>query len=128
MLRLDSKFLHAGLKILIKNRKISICEIGFQKLRVTNDNAKRRGAFMQSYNELLPKDQEQLQFILPVVSDHRNAYPDAKKITRIQQNEQWEVETYILLNYSILYLASCSGKQIKAIYCDMNLRVRLLYI
>ena len=43
---------------------------------------------MQSYNELLPKDQEQLQFILQVVSDHRSAYPDAKKITRIQQNEQ----------------------------------------
>ena len=33
---------------------------------------------MQSYNKLLTKDEEQLQFPLQAVSDHKSAYPDAK--------------------------------------------------
>ena len=39
---------------------------------------------MQSYIKLLTKDEEQLQFLLQVVSGHRSAYPDARIITLTQ--------------------------------------------
>ena len=32
---------------------------------------------MQSYNQLLTKDEEQAQFLLQAVSDHRSTYPYA---------------------------------------------------
>ena len=40
---------------------------------------------MQSYDELLAKDKQQLQFLLQIVSGNRSAYSDAKKITLTQQ-------------------------------------------
>jgi len=42
---------------------------------------------MQSYNKLLTKNEEQLQFLLKVVSDLCSAYPDARKITLTQQKK-----------------------------------------
>ena len=44
-----------------------------------NDNAERGVALVQSYNRLLTKDEEQLQFLLQVVSEHRRVYPDTLK-------------------------------------------------
>ena len=42
----------------------------------------------QSYNKLLTKHEEQLQFLLQVVSLHRSANPDARTTTLTQHNDQ----------------------------------------
>ena len=39
---------------------------------------------MQDYNALLTKDEEQMQFVLQVVSEHRKLYADANKETLVK--------------------------------------------
>lgn len=48
---------------------------------VTNDHAERGVALVQTYSGRLTKDEEQLQCLLQVVSDHRKAFPIALKRT-----------------------------------------------
>ncbi|KAG0727626.1 hypothetical protein GWK47_034264 [Chionoecetes opilio] len=55
---------------------------GFQRssqivrnLAVVNDHAERGVALIQEFNGSLTKDEEQLQFLLQVVADHRKAFP-----------------------------------------------------
>src|SRR5688572_21838381 len=50
-------------------------------LHVVNDTAERGVALMQEYNALLTKDEEQTQFALQVVQEHRKLYPDCRKST-----------------------------------------------
>lgn len=49
------------------------------KLRVTNDTAERGVALMQEYNGLRTKSEEQTQFILQVVAEHRKLFPSITK-------------------------------------------------
>ncbi|KAK0041544.1 hypothetical protein Bpfe_029025 [Biomphalaria pfeifferi] len=48
-------------------------------LAVVNDRAERGVALIQDYNKKLTKDEEQLQFMLHVVSEHRRLFPDCSK-------------------------------------------------
>ncbi|KAK0051716.1 DNA repair protein RAD51 3 [Biomphalaria pfeifferi] len=48
-------------------------------LAVVNDRAERGVALIQDYNKKLTKDEEQLQFMLHVVSEHRQLFPDCSK-------------------------------------------------
>jgi hypothetical protein len=52
-----------------------------KNLSVTNDTAERGVALMNEYNGLLSKTEEQTQFILQVVKEHRRLFPDARKST-----------------------------------------------
>lgn len=51
------------------------------KLAVTNDNAERAVALAQAYNKRFTRQEDQLQYILQNVSEHRKKYPDARKST-----------------------------------------------
>ncbi|GBN14116.1 hypothetical protein AVEN_209191-1 [Araneus ventricosus] len=53
----------------------------FQNLRVVNNTAERGVKLMQDFNGLLTVDEEQKQFLLQCVEDHRKQYPDCKKVT-----------------------------------------------
>ncbi|CAH0558598.1 unnamed protein product [Brassicogethes aeneus] len=48
-------------------------------IKVTNDIAERGVALINKYNEGLTYDEEQRQFLLQVVADHRKKYPDCSK-------------------------------------------------
>lgn len=50
-------------------------------LKVVNDLAERGVALIEQYNSLLTKDEEQKQYLLQVVQDHRSRFPDARKST-----------------------------------------------
>lgn len=39
---------------------------------------------MQKYNAVLVKDEEQIQFALQIVKEHRKCYPDCKKTTLLE--------------------------------------------
>lgn len=58
------------------------------KLSVTNDHAERGVALIQEYNRLLTKDEEQLQFLVQVVADHRRQFPDTRKGTLARTGRQ----------------------------------------
>jgi hypothetical protein len=51
-----------------------------KSLTVTNDTAERGVALMQQYNGLLSKTEEQTQFIIQVVSEHRKRFPMLAKV------------------------------------------------
>jgi hypothetical protein len=48
-------------------------------LSVVNDHAERGEALVQQYSGLITKDEQQLQFALQVVQEHRQRYPNALK-------------------------------------------------
>ncbi|KAG0724836.1 hypothetical protein GWK47_039778 [Chionoecetes opilio] len=50
-----------------------------QCLHVVNDHAERGVALIQKINGSITHDEEQLQFLVRVVDDHRRRYPDALK-------------------------------------------------
>ena len=50
-------------------------------LMVTNDHAERGVALIQEFNRSLTKEEEQLQFLLQVVTDHRRQFPNRLKRT-----------------------------------------------
>ena len=54
-----------------------------KELKVVNDHF-----LIKSFNRLLMKGEEQLQFPLQVVSDHRRWYIDAKKETSVESRQQ----------------------------------------
>lgn len=57
-------------------------------LSVINDTAERGVALIQEYNKLLTKREDQLQFMLQLVAEHRSAFPDSRKSTLAQNRLQ----------------------------------------
>ena len=52
-----------------------------RSMRVVNDIAERGVALIEEYNKLITTDEEQKQFLLLVVQNFRQKYPDTKKTT-----------------------------------------------
>lgn len=52
-----------------------------KNLAVVNDHAERGVALVQEFNGHLTKGEEQLQFLLQVISEHRKKFPDTRKET-----------------------------------------------
>lgn len=57
-------------------------------MKVVNDHAERGVALIQEYNGYLTHSEEQLQFLLHVVEDHRRIYPDCKKSTLAAEHQK----------------------------------------
>lgn len=50
-------------------------------MRVVNDIAERGVALIEEYNKLITINEEQKQYLLLVVKQHRQKYPNTKKST-----------------------------------------------
>ena len=50
-----------------------------RSLKVVNDSAERVVALIQAFNKTLTQDEDQLQFVLQVVSEHRRVFPSTNK-------------------------------------------------
>jgi hypothetical protein len=48
-------------------------------LKVVNNTAERGVALIQAFNKTLTRDEDQLQFLLQVVSEHRRLFPSTNK-------------------------------------------------
>lgn len=53
----------------------------FNHLAVVNDVAERGVALIEEYNKCLTKNEEQLQYLLLVISEYRKKYPNCNKKT-----------------------------------------------
>lgn len=51
----------------------------FKQLKVVNDVAERGVALITEYNQCLTKNEEQFQYLLQVVKEHREKYPNCNK-------------------------------------------------
>ena len=56
-----------------------------QGLKVVNDTAERGVKLMQEYNQLLVKNEEEKQYILQIVSEHRKQFPDVTKQSLLKE-------------------------------------------
>lgn len=55
------------------------CQMMFRSLKVVNDAAERGVALIEEFNGTLTKNEDQLQYLLQVVQDHRKKYPSCAK-------------------------------------------------
>jgi hypothetical protein len=53
-------------------------------LKVVNDAAERGVALVQSFNAIITNQEEQKQYLLQVVEQHRKDFPNANKTTIVQ--------------------------------------------
>lgn len=56
-------------------------------MKVVNDQAERGVTLIQEYSGILTKDEDQLQYLLQVVQQHRKVFPDSKKKTLCRSSE-----------------------------------------
>lgn len=87
-MHLDSDFLDADPAEWPEHPAYQVALAAVHGICVTNDHAERGVALIQEYNRLLTRDEDQLQFLLQVVADHRRLYPDARKQTLAQTGQQ----------------------------------------
>lgn len=60
----------------------------FQNLKVTNDVAERGVALIQKFNNSFTKDEEQKQFALQIIRNHRKTHPNPNKNTSCKNTKQ----------------------------------------
>jgi len=98
ILGMDSHFLDADPETWHQYDGYLSAEETAKSIIVTNDSADRRVALIEEYNTLHTCDEEQKQYLLLAVSEHRRRYPDFKKSTLVRlhhQNEQiWLLHYY----------------------------------
>jgi hypothetical protein len=58
-----------------------------QSLKVVNDAAERGVVLIQNFNSILTQHEEQKQYLLQVVEDHRHKFPDSRKATLFRAME-----------------------------------------
>jgi len=80
-LKLPNSFLQLPVSQWENNRDYQTAKAFCTSLAVTNDHAERSVALVQTYSGCLTKDEEQLQYLLQVVSQHRKNMPQTLKHT-----------------------------------------------
>ncbi|KAK3923451.1 Transmembrane anterior posterior transformation protein 1-like protein [Frankliniella fusca] len=71
----------SGLQLPVGNQAGNQAKASVLKLRVTNDCAERSVALVEEYNKILTADEEQKQFLILDVKEHRKRYPNVNKTT-----------------------------------------------
>lgn len=55
------------------------------QLKVMNDIAEQGVTLIEEYNSILTNDEDQKQYLLQIVQDHRKRFPNCNKLTQINQ-------------------------------------------
>ena len=83
-MRISTSFLDVDLSRWNDDLAFQAAKTEMNVIRVVNDHAERGIALIQQYNKSLTKDEEQLQYLLQVVAEHRRNFPDARKNLLLQ--------------------------------------------
>lgn len=80
-LQIDDSFLLTNVSSWPNNAAFLEAKTKVSLLRVVNDAAERAVKLTQDFHGLITADEEQKQFLLRCVEEHRNLYPDCRKNT-----------------------------------------------
>lgn len=80
-MKIDDAFLNECPSLWVKNVSYQHAKRKLLKLKAVNDTAERAVKLMQDFHGLLTVQEEQKQFLLRCVEEHRQMYPDCKKQT-----------------------------------------------
>lgn len=86
-LNLKTDFLELPLEQWKDDPSFQDAKASVQALSVINDHAERGVALVQGFSGRITKDEEQLQYLLQVVADHRKSFPNALKRTLLGNKE-----------------------------------------
>ena len=84
-LSLPMEFFHTPPESWTGNPEYQLCLKRVSSLAVVNDRAERGHALVQDFNTKLTKDEDYLQFLLQVVADHRQSFPNCDKETHCKK-------------------------------------------
>jgi hypothetical protein len=87
ILHLDTSFLDEDVETWKDLPSFNAAKGIVQNLRVVNDTAERGIALASTFNSLLTTQEDQKQYLLQVVEDHRKRYPKATKAILFQKTE-----------------------------------------
>lgn len=80
-LKIDGDFLQKPISTWDEDDGFMEAKSKLLSLRAVNDTAERAVKLMQDFHGLITAKEEQKQFLLRCVQEHRNIYPDCKKDT-----------------------------------------------
>lgn len=80
-LKVNDSFLQECPTLWSNNVSFREAKIKVSMLKVVNDTAERAVKLMQDFHGLITAKEEQKQFLLRCVQEHRMIYPDCKKQT-----------------------------------------------
>lgn len=80
-LKIDKNFLQRPVSTWDEDVAYSEAKRKVLSLTAVNDTAERAVKLMQDFHGLITAKEEQKQFLLRCVQEHRNLYPDCKKET-----------------------------------------------
>ena len=80
-LKIDDSFLHECPTLWSNNASFQEARTKVSTLRAVNDTAERAVKLMQDFHGLITVEEEQQQFVLRCVQEHRKIHPDWKKQT-----------------------------------------------
>lgn len=80
-LKIDDSFLKKSPSLWSNDDSFRQAKKKLLRLRAVNDTAERAVKLMQDFHGLITVEEEQKQFLLRCVQEHRNVYPDCKKQT-----------------------------------------------
>lgn len=80
-LKLNSSFLQEIVSSWKENAAFVEAKKKVSSLKAVNDTAERAVKLMQNFHGLITADEEQKQFLLRCVQEHRKMHPDCKKET-----------------------------------------------
>lgn len=80
-LKIDDSFLKECPTSWSNNASFQHAKTKVLTLRAVNDTAERAVKLMQDFHGLITVEEEQKQFLLRCVQEHRQVYPDCKKQT-----------------------------------------------
>lgn len=80
-LKIDDSFLNKSPSSWSSDDTFQKAKMKLLTLRAVNDTAERAVKLMQDFHGLITVEEEQKQFLLRCVQEHRKVYPDCKKLT-----------------------------------------------
>ena len=83
-MNIDASFLLEDPTVWNDNEAYKRAKQSLSNLSVVNDRAERAVALIQDLNRKLTKGEDQLQFLLQVVAEHRKKFPKPTKESLIQ--------------------------------------------
>ena len=72
----------------INDESYKMCQDIIKTVKVVNDLAERGVALIQEFNSSITRNEEQKQFLLQIVEDHRKQFPAPTKATAVKRARQ----------------------------------------
>ena len=90
ILGLFSNFLNLDPSKWINDKSYKMCQDIVKTVKVVNDLAERGVALIQEFNSSITRNEEQKQFLLQIVEDHRKQFSEPTKAAAVKRAREMQ--------------------------------------